>query len=125
MKRKACNIYACGDRVFIVILELINFFFFFGFLGWGETVHLVRRPLTGLLYEPRMIDDSECGAVGAMRIGKGNRSTWRKPASVPLYPPQIPHNLAWARTRAATVGRWRLTARAMARPSRTVLALIG
>jgi hypothetical protein len=31
-------------------------------------VHLVRRPLIGLLYQPRMIDD-ECGAVGGMRIG--------------------------------------------------------
>jgi hypothetical protein len=28
---------------------------FFGFLGWGETVHLVLWPLTGLLYLPRMI----------------------------------------------------------------------
>jgi hypothetical protein len=29
---------------------------FFGFVGWGETwVHLVRRPLTGLLYQPRMM----------------------------------------------------------------------
>jgi hypothetical protein len=27
------------------------------FLGGSETVHLVRRPLTGLLYQPRMIDD--------------------------------------------------------------------
>jgi hypothetical protein len=28
--------------------------------------------------------DDECGAVGEMRIGKGNRSTWRKPAPVPV-----------------------------------------
>jgi hypothetical protein len=49
-----------------------------------------------------MIDD-ECGAVGGMRIGRGNRSTRRKPASVPLCPPQIPHDLTWARTRAASV----------------------
>jgi hypothetical protein len=33
--------------------------FFFSFLVWDETVQLVR-PLTGLLYQPRMIDD-ECG----------------------------------------------------------------
>jgi hypothetical protein len=38
-------------------------------------------------------DDDECGAVGGMRIGKGNRSTWRKPAPVPLCPPQIPNDL--------------------------------
>jgi hypothetical protein len=50
-----------------------------------------------------MIDDDECGAVSGMRIGKGNRSTRRKPAPVPLSPPQIPHELTWNRTRAAAV----------------------
>jgi hypothetical protein len=43
-----------------------------------------------LLYQPRMIDDDDdddddCGAVGGMRIGRGNRSTRRKPAPVPVY----------------------------------------
>jgi hypothetical protein len=37
-----------------------------------------------------------------------------KPAPVPLYLPQIPHDLIWVRNRAA-VGSRRLTARAMAR----------
>jgi hypothetical protein len=67
-----------------------------------------------LLYQTRMIDDDECEAVGGMRIGRGNRSTQRKPAPAPLCPPQIPHNLTWARTRAATVGSRRLTAWAIA-----------
>jgi hypothetical protein len=41
-------------------------------------------PLCGVLYQPRrMIGDGECGAFGGMS-GKGNRSTRRKPASVPL-----------------------------------------
>jgi hypothetical protein len=52
-----------------------------------------------LLYQPRMID--ECGAVGGMRIGRGNRSTRRNPVPVPLCPPQIPHELTWGGTRAA------------------------
>jgi hypothetical protein len=44
------------------------------FLGVGwDWVHLVRQPLTGLLYQPRMIDVDECGAVGGMRVGRGNR----------------------------------------------------
>jgi hypothetical protein len=43
-----------------------------------------------------MIDDDECGAVGEMRIGKGNRSTRRKPTPVTLCPPQIPHDMDWA-----------------------------
>jgi hypothetical protein len=86
-----------------VTLPWSGFFFFFSFFRW-DWVHLVRRPIFGLLYQPRMIDDGECGVVGGMRIGRGNRSTRRKPASVPLYPPQIPHDLTWDRTRASAVG---------------------
>jgi hypothetical protein len=56
-----------------------------------------------------MIED-ECGAVGGMRIVRGNRSTRRKRAPAPLSPPQIPHDLTWARTRSAEVGSRRLTA---------------
>jgi hypothetical protein len=42
-------------------------------------------------------------------IGRGNRSTRRKPAPVPLCPPQTPH-AALTRPRAAAVGSQRLTA---------------
>jgi hypothetical protein len=82
--------------------------FHFSFSGWGETVHLVRRPLIGLFYQPRMTD--ECGAIGGMRIGRGHRNTRIKPSPVPLRPPQIPHNLTWAGSRAAAMGSRRLTA---------------
>jgi hypothetical protein len=54
------------------------------------------------------------GAIGRM-IGRGNRSTRRKPIPVPLCPPQTPH-AARTRTRAAAVGSQRLTASATARP---------
>jgi hypothetical protein len=47
--------------------------------------------------------DYEYGRVGGMRIGRENRSTRRKPTPVSLCPPQIPHDLTWARTRAAAV----------------------
>jgi hypothetical protein len=40
-----------------------------------------------------MIDDDDYVAVGGMRIDRGNRNTRRKPAPVPLCPPQIPHDL--------------------------------
>jgi hypothetical protein len=30
------------------------------------------------------------GAIGGMKIGRGNRSTWRKPTPAPLCPPQNP-----------------------------------
>jgi hypothetical protein len=83
-------------------------------LGVGlDWVHLVRRPLIGLLFQLQTIDDA-CGAVDGMRIGRGNRSTRRKPAPVPLCPPQILHDLTWAQIRAAAVGSRRLTAWAMA-----------
>jgi hypothetical protein len=44
-----------------------------------------------------------------MMIGRGNRSTWRKPATAPLCPPQT-SQAARTRTRAAAVGSHRLTA---------------
>jgi hypothetical protein len=55
---------------------------------------------------PGDYDDEE---IGGMMIGRGNRSTWRKPAQAPLCPPQNPH-AARTRTRAAAVGIQRLTA---------------
>jgi hypothetical protein len=62
-------------------------FFLISGLGLWEL-----RPLTGLLYQPRMIGDGDCGEIGGMKIGKGNRSTQRKPIPAPLCPPQIPHD---------------------------------
>jgi hypothetical protein len=81
---------------------------FFSFLGWGEVESTCNQH--------RMIDYDECGAVGGMRIGRGNRNTRRKPVPVPLWPSEIPHDLTWTRTRAAAVGPQRLIAWAMSRP---------
>jgi hypothetical protein len=88
------------------------------FLNWcnggveSNWVHLTlaasNRPIVP---PPGDYDDGETGRM----IGKGNRSTRRKPATVPLWPPQTPH-AAWTRTRAAAVGTQRLTAWATARP---------
>jgi hypothetical protein len=50
------------------------------------------------------------GAIGGMKIGKGNRSTQRKPAPAPLCPPQIPLDQTRDRTRAAAVASQQLTA---------------
>jgi hypothetical protein len=52
--------------------------------------------------------DYDNGEIGGM-IARGNRSTRRKPAPVPLCPPQTLH-AARTRTRAAAVGNQRLTA---------------
>jgi hypothetical protein len=69
-----------------------------------------------------MVDDDEYGEVGGIRIGRGNRSTWRKPAPVPHCPPQIPYDMNWDRTRAATVGSRRPTAFAL--PNIVLLTVI-
>jgi hypothetical protein len=53
--------------------------------------------------------------TGVIKISKGNRRTQRKPTPVPLWPPQILHDLTRARTWADTVGSRRLTAWAMTR----------
>jgi hypothetical protein len=46
-----------------------------------------NRPIVSA---PGEYDDEE---IGGMMIGMGNRSTRRKPAPLPLYPPEIPHTL--------------------------------
>jgi hypothetical protein len=46
----------------------------------------INRPI---LPAPGDYDDGEFGGM----IGRGNRSTRRKPVPVPLCPPQIPHDL--------------------------------
>jgi hypothetical protein len=54
---------------------------------------------------PGDYDDRQIGGM----IGKGNRSTRRKPAPMPLCPPQTPH-VARTRTRTAVVGSQGITA---------------
>jgi hypothetical protein len=71
---------------------------------------------SGLLYKPQTIDDGDCEEIGGMKIGRGNRSTRRKPAPAPLCAPQIPHGLTSDQTQIAAVeSRW-LTTWAMVRP---------
>jgi hypothetical protein len=83
---------------------------------WGGTKSLGTAATSGLLYKPQMIDEDDCGTIGGMKIGRGNRSTQRKPALAPLCPPQIPHDQTRARTWAAALGSQRLAAWAMAWP---------
>jgi hypothetical protein len=92
----------CNFFIIIIIIIIIS---------WDglRPSPLCNSATTGLLYQPRMMDDDDCGAAGGM-IGRWNRCTQRKPAPGPLYPPQIPRGLTWARTRASTVGSQRLTA---------------
>jgi hypothetical protein len=88
------------------------FFSLWVVVGW-DWVHVVRQPLLGLKYQPRMID--ECGAVYGMRIGRGNWNAQRKHSPILLCPPQIPYGLTCDRTQAAALGSRRITVWAMAR----------
>jgi hypothetical protein len=67
----------------------------------GPSVHL---PDDGWVWRARWND-----------IDRGNRRTRRNPAPMSLYPPQIPHGLTSARTRASAMSGRRLTASATAR----------
>jgi hypothetical protein len=83
-------------------------FFKIGIAEWGG-VHL--GPLgTAATNRPTVPapGDYDDGEIGGRMIGRGYRNTRRKPAPVPLCPPQTPH-AARTRTRAAAVGSQRLT----------------
>jgi hypothetical protein len=75
-----------------------------------------------LVLAPGDFEDEEFGRI---KIGRGNRSTWRKPAPAPLFSPQIPLDQILARTRTAAVVRQQLTAWAMARPWNNLSAIYG
>jgi hypothetical protein len=85
------------------------YYYYFSIISVVRLSPLGTAANVGLLYQPQMIDDGDCGAIGGMKISRGNRSTRRKPAPVPLRPPQIPHDLTLTRTWAAGVGSQRLT----------------
>jgi hypothetical protein len=59
---------------------LSDSFFFLVSLGEVRLSPLGTSATVVLLYQPRMIGDY--GAVGGMRIGRGNRSTRRKPSAI-------------------------------------------
>jgi hypothetical protein len=98
----------CFDVFFCVVCLsgttcIIYFLFIYG--ARVEPSPLLLQPFIGLLCQPWMIDDDDCGAIGTMNEWQGNQ---RKPAPVPLCPPQIPYHLTRAGTRATAVGSRRL-----------------
>jgi hypothetical protein len=62
-------------------LSLFLYYYYLVSLGGVGLSSLGTSATVGLLYQPRMIydddDDDDYGAIGGMRIGKGNRSTRR------------------------------------------------
>jgi hypothetical protein len=92
-------------------MRYLNLFsFFLVSWGWVRLSPLGTSATNWPIVPARMMDDDECGSVDGIRIGRGNRNTRRKSSPVPLCPPQIRHDLTWARTRAAAVGSRRQTA---------------
>jgi hypothetical protein len=87
-----------------------HFLYFFIIPSGARLSPLGTAATTDLLDQPQTTDDDGCGAIGGIKIGRGNRSTRRKPAPAPLRPPQIPHYQTRVRTRAAAVGSQLLTA---------------
>jgi hypothetical protein len=73
---------------------------------------LIHRPLLGLLYQSRMVNEHE--TVNEIKIGKENRSTRRDHAVVPLRSPQFTYDLIWDLTQVTAVGIWRLIFRVTA-----------
>jgi hypothetical protein len=99
--------------IFVRIITL-NWNFSLLLVGWDWVP--CTAATSGQLYQPQMIGEGYCGAIGGMNIGRGNRSTRRKPSPAPLCPPQISLDQTQDRTRAAELGSQQLTAWAMARP---------
>jgi hypothetical protein len=69
--------------------KILCYYYYFIILSGARLSPVGTAANTGLLYQLQMIDDGDCGAIGGMKIGTGNRSTRRKPAPGPLCPPQI------------------------------------
>jgi hypothetical protein len=69
-------------------------------VGGGVQLGLLGTAATNRPIVPAPGDNDD-GEIGGM-IGRGNRSTLRKPAPVSLYPPQTPH-AARTRTQATEV----------------------
>jgi hypothetical protein len=55
---------------------MIGLLFFIIISGMGLSP-LGTAATSGLLYKPQMLDEGDCGAIGGMKIGRGNRSTRR------------------------------------------------
>jgi hypothetical protein len=82
-------------------------FFLIGIVGVGVQLGQLNTAATNRPIVPAP-GDYDGGEIGGM-IGRGNRSTRRKPTPVTLCPPQTPH-AARTRTQVAAVESQRLTA---------------
>jgi hypothetical protein len=75
-----------GHKVFIIIIIVIIIIIIIIIIIGVGLSPLGTAATSGLLYKPQMIDEGDYGAIGGLKIGKGNGSTQRKPAPAPLCP---------------------------------------
>jgi hypothetical protein len=119
LAQSACSIFTMwvpisGHGRIVSYFLLDWFIFLIGILGGGVQFGPFGTAATNRPIVPTP-GDYDNGEIGGMMIRRGNRSTRRKPALVPLCPPQTPHAVrTW--TRSAAVGNQRLTAWATAWP---------
>jgi hypothetical protein len=74
-----------------ILLCYSNGIFLIGIFGGGVQLGPLGTTTTNRPIVPAS-GDYDDGEIGGMMTGKGNRSTRRKPAPVPLCPPQTPHS---------------------------------
>jgi hypothetical protein len=81
----------CVPHVPVVTYYSIEYLLFLnGIVGDGIQLDPLGTTATNRPTSPSP-GEYEDGKIGGMMIGKGNRSTRRKPVPVRLCPPQIPH----------------------------------
>jgi hypothetical protein len=112
----------CNTNTYIFILQLSTFlsnFFFSEFIERNEYEIKYGSSIFVPCQYREYVDDrtiNEHGALGEMRIGRRNRNTREKPAPVPFYPFQTPHDVTRDRTQGTEVEIRLLTAITMAPP---------
>jgi hypothetical protein len=93
----------------MLVVSLLDSFFLIHLVGGGVQLGPLGMAATDGSIVP-VSGDYDDGEFGGIKIGKGNQTTWRKPAPAPLCPPQIPLDQTQDQTQPATVGSQRLTA---------------
>jgi hypothetical protein len=108
LKRVSIHFNCCAKHIIYLQQIFTTFKISFNwYSGGGDQLGALSTAAINRPIVPAPGDDDD-GEIDGM-IGRGNLSTRRKPAPLPLCPPQTPR-AARMRTRAAAVGSQRLTA---------------
>jgi hypothetical protein len=79
--------------MFWIVLVLRFLIFLIRIAGSGVQLDPLDTTATNRPIVPAL-GDYDDGEIGGMMISRGNQSTRRKPAPLPLCPPQTPHALS-------------------------------